>query len=85
MITDDEKQHYLAVKKLSALLKGITSNHTGYFYSLNGFHSYSTKEKLKSIKMCVRIILLVCTLRSRIIVHVRLFIFGKISLLYFPY
>ena len=25
------------------------------------------------------------TLRSRIIVHVRLFIFGKISPLYFPY
>ena len=31
MITDGEKWHYLAVKKLSALLKGITSNHVGTF------------------------------------------------------
>ena len=27
MITDDEKWHYLAVKKWSTLLKGITSKH----------------------------------------------------------
>ena len=46
MITDDEKWHYLAVKKLSALLKRITSKHIGDFYCLNCFHSYSTKEKL---------------------------------------
>ena len=36
-----------AVKKLSALLKGITSKHKRDFYYLNCFHSYSTKEKLK--------------------------------------
>ena len=47
MITDGEKWHYLAVKSLSALLRGITSNHNGDFYCLNCFHSYSTKEKLK--------------------------------------
>ena len=47
MITDDKKWHYLTVKSLSALLKGITSNHKGYFYCLNCFHSFSTKEKLK--------------------------------------
>ena len=46
MITDGEKWHYLAVKKLSALLKGITSKHKGDFYCLNCFHSCSTKEKL---------------------------------------
>ena len=46
MITDDEKWH-LAVKKLSALLKGITLKDKGDFYCLNCFHSYSTKEKLK--------------------------------------
>ena len=34
-------------KKLSALLKGITSKHKGEFYCLNCFYSYSTKEKLK--------------------------------------
>ena len=50
MITDDEKWHYLAVKKLSALLKGITSNHDGDFYYLNCFHSYTTKNKLKKHK-----------------------------------
>ena len=32
MITDGEKWHYLAVKKLSALLRGITSNHKEDFY-----------------------------------------------------
>ena len=31
MITDGEKWHYLAVKKLSALLRVITSNHNGDF------------------------------------------------------
>ena len=48
MITDDGKKwHYLAVKKLSALLRGITSNNHGDFYCLNCLHSYRTKEKLK--------------------------------------
>ena len=48
MITDGEKWHYLAVKKLSTLLKGITAKHKGDFYCLNCFNSYSTKEKLKT-------------------------------------
>ena len=48
MITDCKKWHYLAVKSLSALLRGITSNHNGDFYCLNCFLSYSTeKKKLK--------------------------------------
>ena len=47
MITDDEKWHYLAVKKLSILLRGITSKHNGDFYCLNYFNSYSKNEKLK--------------------------------------
>ena len=47
MITDGKKLHYLTVKSLSALLTGITSNRKGDFYSLNCFHSYRTKEKLK--------------------------------------
>ena len=46
-IADSKKWHYLAVKKLSALLRGITSKHKGDFYCINCFHSYSTKEKLK--------------------------------------
>ena len=47
MITNGTKWHYLAVKSLSVLLRGITSNHNGDFYCLNCFHSYSTKEKLE--------------------------------------
>ena len=47
MIIDGEKGHYLDVESLSALLRGITSNHNGDFCCLNCFHSYRTKEKLK--------------------------------------
>ena len=50
MITDGEKWHYLAVTKLSALLKEITSNHDGDFYCLNCFHTDRTKNKLESHK-----------------------------------
>ena len=40
MITDDGVNwHYLAVKSLSRLLRGIISNHDGDFYCLNCFHS----------------------------------------------
>ena len=46
MITDNEKWHYLAVKSVSGLLRGITSNH-GDFYCLNCFHSYTIEKKLK--------------------------------------
>ena len=53
MITDGEKDHYRAVKKLSVLRRGTTSNHDGGFYCLNCFHSYSTKNKLKKyIRVC---------------------------------
>ena len=47
MITDGKKWHYVAVKSVPALLRGITSNYNGDFYCLNCFHSYSTKNKLK--------------------------------------
>ena len=47
MINDSEKWHYLAVTKLSALLKGITSKHKGDFYCLNCFRAYTTKNKLE--------------------------------------
>ena len=50
MITDCEKWHYLAVRRLSALLRGITSKHEGDFYCLNCFHSYITTEKPKKHK-----------------------------------
>ena len=50
MITDGKKWHYLAVKSLSALFKGITSKHKGDFYCLNCFQSYTTENKLKKHK-----------------------------------
>ena len=47
MITDVKNWHYLTVKVLSELHKGISSNNKGDFYGLNCFHSYSIKSKLK--------------------------------------
>ena len=48
MITDDGKWwHYLAVRSLSALLRGISSGNNGDFYCLNCFHLYCTHNKPK--------------------------------------
>ena len=47
MITDGKKWHYLTVKNLSGLLRGITSPHYGDFHCLNCFRSYGTKSKLE--------------------------------------
>ena len=48
MITDGTSNwHYLAIKNISGLLRGITSNHNGDFHCLNCLHSYRTKSKLK--------------------------------------
>ena len=45
MISNGENWHYLVVKKLSGLLRGITSNHKEDFYCFNCFCAYSTKNK----------------------------------------
>ena len=50
MISNGEKWHYLAVKTLSALLRGITSKNKGYLYCLNCLHCFRTKYKLESNK-----------------------------------
>ena len=50
MISNGENWHYLIVKILSRLLRGITGNHDGDFYCLNCFHSYRTKNKLDAHK-----------------------------------
>ena len=48
MITNGTSNwHYLAIKNISGLLRGITSNHNGNFYCLNCLHSKRTKNKLK--------------------------------------
>ena len=38
------------IKKLSALLGGVTSKRHGDFYCLNCFHSFATENKLQSHK-----------------------------------
>ena len=47
--SEGRRWHYLAVKKLSALLKELTSKHYGDFYCLNCFYSFRTKN-LESYK-----------------------------------
>ena len=42
MISNGEKWHYLALEKLSALLKGITPKYYGDFYRMNCPHSFRT-------------------------------------------
>ena len=44
MISDGQKWHYLVVKNLSRLLRGITSNDKEDFYCLNCFHFYRTEK-----------------------------------------
>ena len=55
MNTDNEKWHYLVVKSLSAVFKGITSKHDGNFYYLGCFHSFRTENKLKKYKNVCKI------------------------------
>ena len=44
MISNSENWHYLAVKSLSWLLRGISSNHNSGYYCLNCFNSYRTEN-----------------------------------------
>ena len=46
-ITNGEKWHYLTVKNLPGLLRGITSIHHGDFYCLSCFRSYRTLNKFE--------------------------------------
>ena len=50
MTTNGQNWHYLVVKSLPGLLKGITSSHKEDFYCLNCFCAYSTKIKLEEHK-----------------------------------
>ena len=47
MVPNGKKWHFLAVKKLSALLREITSKHYSDFYCRNCIHSFRTKNKLE--------------------------------------
>ena len=48
--SEGQEWNYLAVKKLSVLLRGITSNNNGDFYCLNCLTSFRTNNKLESHK-----------------------------------
>ena len=48
MIPNGEGWHYLAVKKLSALLRRITYKHHGDFYCLNCLHPFTTDNQRES-------------------------------------
>ena len=50
LISKVKKWLYLAVKKLSALLRGVISKYNGDFYCLNSLHSFRTKNNLESHK-----------------------------------
>ena len=52
--SEGRQWHYLAVKKLSVLLRGIASKNNGDFYCLNCLHSFRTKNKLESHKKYVK-------------------------------
>ena len=43
-----------AAKKLSPLLRGVTSKNHGNFYCLNQFHSFATEKNLNCIKNYVK-------------------------------
>ena len=50
MTPNEEGWHYLTLKKLSALLRGITSKHPIEFYCLNCLYSFATENKNESHK-----------------------------------
>ena len=50
MIPNGEGWNCLAVKKLSAILRRITSSHHGDFYCLICLHSFTTEENVNLIK-----------------------------------
>ena len=53
-MTDGKKWYYLAVKKLSALFRGITPDNNGDFYCINRIHSLKRERKLKKHKNVCR-------------------------------
>ena len=59
--SEGRQWHYLAVKKLSALLRGIASKNNGGFYCQNCLHSLRTKSRLESHqKVCENLFIYVC-------------------------
>ena len=55
IISNGENWHYLVVKSLSGLFRGISSNHNSDYYCLICFHSYRTENKLNANKKYAKI------------------------------
>ena len=55
MIPKREGWHYLAVNKLSALLRGIILQHDSDFYCLSYRYLFKTKKNLNLMKKNVKI------------------------------
>ena len=55
MTPNGEGWHYLVVKNLSGLLRGITSKSHSGFYCLNFLHSFATDKSVNDIKKYVKI------------------------------
>ena len=55
----DGRWHYLAVKKLSELSRGINSKHYGDFYFVNCLHFFRRKRKINHRKKYVKITIFV--------------------------
>ena len=47
IVQDNRKTHYTAIKRISALLRGITSNHHVDFYCINCLNAFRTREALQ--------------------------------------
>ena len=48
MITDNQNNwHYITIKNMKRLIRGVTSNHHGDFFCRNCMHSYRTENALK--------------------------------------
>ena len=61
MIENGEGLHYIVVKKLHSLLRGITSEEHSNFCCLNFLHFFRTKTQLESHKkLCEK----VCTIST---------------------
>ena len=52
MILNGEGWHYLAIKRLLALLNGITSTHHGDLCCLNCLYSFATENNEKNEEFC---------------------------------
>ena len=50
-----KKMVYLAVTRLSALLRRIKPTNNGHFHCLNGLHLFKTKKNLNHIKKYAKI------------------------------